>query len=173
MAVKSNCLLYQADSLTFDWSKLPKINYIFTSPPFFTYPKSIFGDNPTQHVQRMITFFRTVLEKTKARFAIVHINEALFGKITKNNVYPLEFSHQLIKGEGKFELIDESSLYAIFSRHFPKSRGKTLLDPFAGIGSTLRVARSFEMNVIGIDNDPEQLAIASKNLNCPIDNLTA
>lgn len=154
-------VLYRADSLTFDYSKLKPVDYIFSSPPFSRDGQFFWGNTALQHLQRCISFFEMIMDKTGAGLALIHTAHDHFTRITSSGVTPVDFAVKIIPNRsGKWETFSDSDIYALMSRYFRNPMGKTMLDPFCGSGHFLKVAKNLGMNVIGIDISENEIKAA-------------
>ena len=110
------------------------------------------------------TKFSSDKEKWRSEENLLTI-DSLFKKEIANNVwhilpscYPLHGNHPCpFPPEIPQRLIQYFSL-----------KGETVLDPFMGIGSTARVAKSLARNYIGYELEPNFIEIAEKTIDDPI-----
>src|SRR3990167_6358493 len=121
-----------------------------------------------QHLARCVTFFEILCEKLDVKLAMIHTAKDHFTKISRGKVSGVNFQVDLVPNKsGIWETLSDSSIHAILSRYFCPYN-KTMLDPFCGSGHFLKVAKSLGMDVIGIDNDKDQIEVAESGSNLSV-----
>lgn len=159
--------LNHADSRVFDYSLLKdrKIDLIFTNPPTFNSDNLLFANNIEQHVARMLTWFRSIMEIARIPLAYIHLTSGYFIHIIPGHEKIIKFPVREVKYRtSNWYTIAEADLEMFFKKQFKHPKGRILLDPFCGTGRIISVAQKFGMSCIGIEKDSHELEIAKQEL---------
>ena len=172
--MKTGTQLIFNDSLKFDFSKIGKVDIIFTSPPFFSERMGTnfnFGKDHLSHVKFLSEFIKKLHKDLKAAVSICHLAKCsfLFLDGNRETIRNIPSTTEVEEGSG-WSHISEGDIYSIFSKYLGrfiiKARKEKviLLDPYCGTCTIIKVAASYGMHCYGVDISSQELGVAKKKL---------